>query len=159
MIIKSLKALYSVKPKFCIMKFEFYIQITNQSHSTYQGRIQFRPEDHDLVDLSTVFEKEIYENFNILPNTSSEWFKTEIETKSSFDPNTFRSDIHFRSTIDLELEQPKSMTAAFSMQANATGQCYAFIEINAANQISIRYNDKPVVDVFKPSHSAWTREH
>ena len=51
------------------------------------------------------------------------------------------------------------MVATGAMEANATGKCYAFFEISADNQISIRCNDQPVVDESKPSYEAWTREY
>lgn len=141
------------------MKFEFNIQINNQSHSAYKGKLEFRPEDFELVDLSTALDKAIYEYFEIPPLSTSEWYKTDIETRSNFDPVTFRPDIHFRSSIELDLEDPKSMIAAFSMEANATGKCYAFIEISAANKISITFNDQPTIDPTKMPLEAWTREH
>lgn len=91
------------------MKFAFNIQITNQSHPIDQGKIEFRLTDFDLLDMSDVYDKAIHEHLNILPNISSECFKTESETKLSFAPMTFRSDIHSRSSIELQLEEPKTM--------------------------------------------------
>ena len=141
------------------MKFEFNIQIINNSSTNFKGELTFRPEDFDAVEMSKSYDKEIREYFEIQAGQTSEWYKTDIETKPGFDIRTFRSDIHFRSSIDIQLELPSRMTVAFAMEANDTGKCYAFIEVDQSNQWSIRYNDQPTNDSTKPSYTAWTRAH
>ena len=139
------------------MKFEFNIQINNQSNDTYEGILKFEPRDFSLVDLSTAMDKTIYENIEIPSGQTSKWYKTEVETTQPFDPSTFRPDIHFRTSIELELEKPTAMFASVLMEANASGKCYAFVDIDPSGEISVKHNDKPVINPDKMKYTAWTR--